>query len=190
MLASNPAEAAAEAHIYLKEHSLVEYYDDVALKGIGLAAMDLRRGKLARERLPVMHEAIMELIDDLGIATEKLERNKAANKENADANAQKETGSEERTPSPVNPSPVNPSPVNPSPVNPSPVGEDVKITLEAEKSGSNVSSDRLHVGKGDDDHAAYVLCVPGRNILDDAAGAHACSIADAPRNRGDIRHAG
>jgi hypothetical protein len=51
MLAGDPTEAAEKAEQFLKERSLSSYYDDVALKGLPLAQMDLDREVLDVSRL-------------------------------------------------------------------------------------------------------------------------------------------
>jgi hypothetical protein len=129
MLANDPAEAAAEAEVYLKDHSLQEYYDDVAMQGIGLATLDLRRGKLALERLPIIHETALELIDDLTANMEK-ERKK---REAKNQDKQENNDDEEQA--------------------------DVKAAADVTPHSHHQSNDL----------DAYVLCVPGRNILDDSA---------------------
>jgi len=126
MLANAPAEAAAEAEVYLKDHTLLEYFDDVAMQGIGLATLDLRRGKLALERLPIIHEAALELIDDLAAALEKERKREAKSQEKSE---DKGSDAEE----------------------------------QADKPALSRSVPAF------DDPDAHVLCVPGRNILDDAA---------------------
>jgi len=65
MLADDPAEAADQAELFLKDHSLVEYYDAVALRGLSLAQLDVNRGRLDRERQAQIKDAVLEVIDDL-----------------------------------------------------------------------------------------------------------------------------
>ena len=65
MLAGDPDEAADQAELYLKEHSLVAYYDAVALPGLSLAQLDVNRGRLDKSRREEIRDAVMELIDDL-----------------------------------------------------------------------------------------------------------------------------
>ena len=47
ILAGDPDEARAQAELLLKDHPLSAYYDEVALKGLRLAAADCARGVLA-----------------------------------------------------------------------------------------------------------------------------------------------
>jgi predicted PurR-regulated permease PerM len=65
MLADDPDEAALQAEAYLKEGSLADYYDDVAMKGLALAQRDVNRGVLDHERRVQIKEAVAGVIDDL-----------------------------------------------------------------------------------------------------------------------------
>jgi len=65
MLANDPDEAQDQAEILLKERSLSSYYDDVALKGLQLAANDLERGALSEAQMDQVKEAIKQLATDL-----------------------------------------------------------------------------------------------------------------------------
>ncbi len=51
ILANDPAEAIDKAEAFLKERSLSEYYEEVALRGLRLAQNDLKRELLAPSRL-------------------------------------------------------------------------------------------------------------------------------------------
>lgn len=51
MLAGDPDEAQDHAEILLQERSLSSYYDEIALKGLQLAADDLKRGVLRSDQL-------------------------------------------------------------------------------------------------------------------------------------------
>lgn len=46
MLAGNPDEAAEQAEAFLHEHNLPTYFDQVAVKGLALAQLDVNRGAL------------------------------------------------------------------------------------------------------------------------------------------------
>jgi len=50
MLACDPTEAAEKAEEFLKERSLSSYYDEVALKGLQLAQVDVERGAISQRR--------------------------------------------------------------------------------------------------------------------------------------------
>jgi len=65
MLANDPEEAASQADVLLRERPLSAYYDEVALKALTLAAHDVARGVLTRERQLVMRDAICGLVEDL-----------------------------------------------------------------------------------------------------------------------------
>ncbi len=66
ILAGDPDEARDHAEKLLKDRSLIAYYDDVALKGLQLAANDVQRGVLGPEKLETMKESVKELVDELG----------------------------------------------------------------------------------------------------------------------------
>ncbi len=65
MLAGDADEAQEHAEQLLKERSLSSYYDEVALKGLQLAANDAGRGVLGPDKMERIKEAIKELVDDL-----------------------------------------------------------------------------------------------------------------------------
>jgi predicted PurR-regulated permease PerM len=66
MLANDPDDALDQAEVYLKARSLMSYYDDVALKGLQLAARDVQRGSTSRVRTEQLRENIKELVRELG----------------------------------------------------------------------------------------------------------------------------
>jgi predicted PurR-regulated permease PerM len=65
LLAGDPDEAARQADIYLKDKSLPDYYDEVAVKGLGLAQLDVNRGVLTHSRQLEIREAITGMVEDL-----------------------------------------------------------------------------------------------------------------------------
>lgn len=67
MLAGDPDEALESAELLLKERSLTSYYDEVALKGLQLAANDATRGVLTYRQLDQVKEVIRALVQDLGV---------------------------------------------------------------------------------------------------------------------------
>src|ERR1039458_4923871 len=69
MLAGDPTEAAEKAEQFLKERSLSSYYDDVALKGLQLAQIDLDREVLDISRLLRIRDTVVEFTDDLSDQT-------------------------------------------------------------------------------------------------------------------------
>jgi predicted PurR-regulated permease PerM len=66
MLAGDPDEALEYAEVLLKERSLTSYYDEVALKGLQLAANDATRGVLTGRQLEQVKNVIEALVQDLG----------------------------------------------------------------------------------------------------------------------------
>jgi hypothetical protein len=65
MLAGDQDEARDHAEHLLKERSLTSYYDDVALPGLELAAVDAQRGAISAEQLGRIKDTIRELVEDL-----------------------------------------------------------------------------------------------------------------------------
>ena len=65
MLADDPDEALEQAELLLKERSLTAYYDEVALKGLQLAANDAQRGVLGVEKLERIKRSVRSLVNDL-----------------------------------------------------------------------------------------------------------------------------
>jgi predicted PurR-regulated permease PerM len=65
MLAGDPDEAGDQAEILLRDRPLSSYYDEVALKGLQLAANDAARGVLTELQLERIKASMQGLIDDL-----------------------------------------------------------------------------------------------------------------------------
>jgi hypothetical protein len=65
IMAGDSDEAREHAETLLKERSLSTYYDEVALKGLQLAASDAQRGILHRDQLERIKDAIKDVIQDL-----------------------------------------------------------------------------------------------------------------------------
>jgi predicted PurR-regulated permease PerM len=65
VLAGDADETREHAETLLKEHSLSTYYDEVALKGLQLAASDAQRGVLHGDQLQRIKETIDEVVQDL-----------------------------------------------------------------------------------------------------------------------------
>ena len=65
MLANDPDEALDQAELLLKERSLTAYYDEIALKGLQLAANDAQRGVLNADQLERIKNGMHELVRDL-----------------------------------------------------------------------------------------------------------------------------
>jgi predicted PurR-regulated permease PerM/methylmalonyl-CoA mutase cobalamin-binding subunit len=65
LLAADPIEIADQADACLETKSLIEYYDDVALKGLSLAQKDVSNGLLDAEACERIVQVMTEVIDDL-----------------------------------------------------------------------------------------------------------------------------
>jgi predicted PurR-regulated permease PerM len=65
ILAGDPDEAAYQAEEFLKDKTLAAYYDEVAIKGLALAQLDVNRGLLDHPRRVQVKSAIDDVIDDL-----------------------------------------------------------------------------------------------------------------------------
>jgi predicted PurR-regulated permease PerM len=65
VLAGDPDEAAHQAEEFLKDRPLSAYYDQVAIKGLALAQLDVNRGVLDHGQRLMLKAAIDEIIDDL-----------------------------------------------------------------------------------------------------------------------------
>ena len=65
MLADDPDEAAHRAEAFLKDKPLSTYYDEVAIRGLALAQLDVNRGALDHARRVRIKEAVDWVIDDL-----------------------------------------------------------------------------------------------------------------------------
>ncbi|MGY3119959.1 hypothetical protein ACVWXQ_003896 [Bradyrhizobium sp. S3.14.4] len=66
MLAGDPIEAVEQAHEYLNDSSLDNYYDDILLKGLRLAEADRQLGHLDQDRLNRVVSTVEELVAELG----------------------------------------------------------------------------------------------------------------------------
>ena len=71
MLADDPDEAEHQAEQMLKDRSLTAYYDEVALKGLQLAANDALRGVLNEDKVHLIRDNVMALIRDLASHEDK-----------------------------------------------------------------------------------------------------------------------
>ena len=65
MLADDPDEALDQAETLLKQQSLSDYYDEVALDGLALATNDFARGAVSPKQLEVVRHAAHALVADL-----------------------------------------------------------------------------------------------------------------------------
>ena len=65
MLAEDPDEALEQAESHLAERSLTAYYDEVALAALKLAAADVERGAITRERATRVVDSMLVLVNEL-----------------------------------------------------------------------------------------------------------------------------
>jgi predicted PurR-regulated permease PerM len=65
MLAGDPDEAQDQAELLLRDRPLSSYYDEVALKGLRLAAVDAERGVMSEAQLVRVREAVKQLVEGL-----------------------------------------------------------------------------------------------------------------------------
>jgi hypothetical protein len=65
MLAGNSDEAAEQAEAYLQDHTLPVYFDEVAVKGLALAQLDVNRGALTEEGRKRVATTVEIFIDNL-----------------------------------------------------------------------------------------------------------------------------
>jgi hypothetical protein len=65
MLARDPVEAAEQAQAFLKDKSLVAYYDDIVIEALKLAQGDAERGRLDDESMIGVRDVVVEVVDDL-----------------------------------------------------------------------------------------------------------------------------
>ena len=65
LLVDDPDEAAHQAEMFLKGKPLSVYYDEVAIKGLALAQLDVNRGTLDHAHRVRVKEAVDWVIDDL-----------------------------------------------------------------------------------------------------------------------------
>ena len=65
MLAADTDEVEENAESYLKDHSLLSYYEDVVLSGLRLAAADAERGALREDQLDQVKGTMRALLSEL-----------------------------------------------------------------------------------------------------------------------------
>ncbi|MEJ1970292.1 MAG: AI-2E family transporter [Rhizomicrobium sp.] len=74
MLAGNSDEAAAQAEAYLHSHALPDYFDEVAVRGLALAQLDVNRGALTEEGRKRIATTVEIFIDNLTVHEDPEER--------------------------------------------------------------------------------------------------------------------
>jgi predicted PurR-regulated permease PerM len=65
MLAGDSDEAAEQAEEFLKDGSLLTYYEKVLVEALKLAQIDADRGLLDNDRMTQVRDAVIEIVDDL-----------------------------------------------------------------------------------------------------------------------------
>lgn len=68
LLADDTHEAIVQAERLLREMSLIDYYDNVALEGLKLARNDAMRGVLMPEQLARINDALVDIVENLEVA--------------------------------------------------------------------------------------------------------------------------
>ncbi|MBN3847870.1 AI-2E family transporter [Paraburkholderia sp. Ac-20342] len=68
LLADDPHEAIVQAERLLREMSLIDYYDKVALEGLRLARNDALRGVLMPDQLQRINDALVDIVENLEVA--------------------------------------------------------------------------------------------------------------------------
>ena len=66
MLAADPLEAIEQSRTYIKDGSILKYYDDVLLGALRLAQADAELGRLDDARLENIVQTVNEVVEDLG----------------------------------------------------------------------------------------------------------------------------
>jgi hypothetical protein len=74
MLAGNPDEAAEQAETFLQDHSLSAYFDQVAIKALALAQLDVNRGALNEAGRVRIAATVEGFIDNLAAHEDKHEQ--------------------------------------------------------------------------------------------------------------------
>jgi len=78
MLAGDPTEAARYAEEFLAQKPLSAYYDEIAVRGLALAQLDVNRGVLDHDRRTQIRDTVEELVDDLSDYDDALRTGAAA----------------------------------------------------------------------------------------------------------------
>lgn len=73
LLARDPVEAAEQARTFLRDKSLVSYYETIFIPTLRLAYADAESGRLDEDRLESVRDAADELIDDLADHRDRVE---------------------------------------------------------------------------------------------------------------------
>jgi predicted PurR-regulated permease PerM len=149
-LAGDPDEALGQAEALLRERSLSAYYDEVAIRGLQLAANDVMRGSVTVTQLTRIEATVNDLVDGLD-------------------------GYEDREPVPSTLD-ENWSAVGPAAASPGTPGEGAAARVGAAVGPTReVANNGADSDESDEPHAlsrvtkTRVLCLPGRGPLDPLA---------------------
>jgi predicted PurR-regulated permease PerM len=146
-LAGDPDEAVEQAEALLRDCSLSSYYDDVAIKGLQLAANDVMRGSVTAPQLARIEATINDLVDGLD-------------------------GYEDREPVPLA---VEDNWSAVGPMAPSDMEAQPKLELQRTLAPVGTARTMPDSGAANEPPAAFhavnsrVLCIPGRGPLDSLA---------------------
>lgn len=66
VLAEDPDEVLAQAETFVTQHSLLDYYDNVLLPGLTVAAHDAGRGSISPERASDITRSVVSIVNELG----------------------------------------------------------------------------------------------------------------------------
>jgi hypothetical protein len=80
MLVDDPSEIVDHAETYLKDHSLLDYCDGVAMKALLMAQKDVRHGALDDDQQTRIRDAMRDLVDDLADLIREAEASLAKDK--------------------------------------------------------------------------------------------------------------
>jgi predicted PurR-regulated permease PerM len=76
MLAGDSDEAAEQAEEFLKDGSLLTYYEKVLVEALKLAQIDADRGLLDNDRMTQVRDAVIEIVDDLSTHQDEVDLTK------------------------------------------------------------------------------------------------------------------
>src|SRR5258708_30952844 len=66
MLTGDPIEAIEQARVFLKEDTVIAYYDTILIGALRLAQADAEQGRLDDVRLENIFKTVSDLVEDLG----------------------------------------------------------------------------------------------------------------------------
>jgi hypothetical protein len=65
LLAGDPVELTEQARIFLKEHTLATYYEQILVSALRRAWTDLQRGRLDQQQTQRIRNTVLEVVEDL-----------------------------------------------------------------------------------------------------------------------------